>query len=98
MKSIPIVVIKEGVQASSQNRSKRHDFPTPKQQQASNKHRSARTEVALSSLDPFEGKLFSPESPIRSSYRNMIRALAIVPRDISATYLDQVVVVRGRHI
>ena len=31
MKSIPIVVIKEGVQASSQNRSKRHDFPTPAQ-------------------------------------------------------------------
>lgn len=29
LKSIPMVVMKEGVHASSQNRSKRHDFPTP---------------------------------------------------------------------
>lgn len=29
LKSIPIVVIKEGVQASSQNLNKRQDLPTP---------------------------------------------------------------------
>jgi len=31
LKSIPIVVMKLGVQASSQNRSSKHDFPTPVQ-------------------------------------------------------------------
>lgn len=29
LKSIPIVVMKDGVHASSQNRSRRHDLPTP---------------------------------------------------------------------
>ena len=29
LKSMPMVVMKEGVQASSQKRSSRHDFPTP---------------------------------------------------------------------
>ena len=31
LKSMPMVVMKEGVQASSQKRSRRHDFPTPAQ-------------------------------------------------------------------
>lgn len=30
LKSMPIVVINEGVHASSQKRSKRHDLPTPR--------------------------------------------------------------------
>lgn len=35
LKSIPIVVIKDGVQASSQNLSSKQDFPTPEWREGS---------------------------------------------------------------
>lgn len=59
LKSMPIVVIKEGVQASSQNRSRRHDLPTPVHGRCQHRilalpyidmaaHQSPRSGVALS--------------------------------------------------
>jgi len=58
LKSIPIVVMNDGVHASSQNRSKRHDFPTP-------------TKIGKRKEMDEQGKIKLRTGSVHSTYRNL---------------------------
>lgn len=69
LKSIPMVVMNEGVQASSQNRRSRQDLPTPIHSNYYNPQMTIRE--------------YEPESPMRRSFMDNIRDWKIVVRDMN---------------
>jgi len=87
---MPMVVMNEGVQASSQKRSNKHDFPTP-------------VFVLISSSSHAISKyltLYEPESPMSKSWIS-VRMSVIIKLDLLGNglcaCLDKKVVMRGRH-
>ena len=81
LKSIPMVVMNEGVHASSQNRRSRHDFPTPGARVS--QERQACTQIPE-----------APESPIKRScgWVNWGNG-----ESAGGRYLDEEIIVWGRH-